>query len=191
MNSVKQKVISELIIKNSKFITIVYPIITKEEVEPLLLECKKDYPKATHYCYCYITTQYKKVSDDGEPSGTAGLPILNVLEKEHMQNILVVVIRYFGGIKLGAGGLIRAYSKATKQALKKAELLPMVKAIKCEITIPYEQVKNMNQLLQTVEIVSEVYLENITYTILVPENHPLIKQKNTKILETTYMKKPE
>lgn len=191
MNTIKQKTISELIIKNSKFITILYPIKEKEEVEILLQECKKDYPKATHYCYAYITLNHKKAWDDKEPTGTAGLPILNILEKEHMQNILAVVIRYFGGIKLGAGGLIRAYSKATKQTLVLATKIPLIKAFKCELQLPYEREKRLIPLLQTTEIITTTYLENITYILLVPEQHPLLKEPNIQILAPTYMKKTE
>lgn len=191
MNTIKQKTISELIVKNSKFITILYPINQKEEVETLLQECKELYPKATHFCYAYITTNHKKAWDDKEPTGTAGLPIINILEKEHMQNILAVVIRYFGGIKLGAGGLIRAYSKSVKQALKLTTKISLIKAFKCELQLPYEKEKRLIPLLQTAEIITTTYLENITYTLLVPEKHPLLNEPNIQILESTYMKKTE
>lgn len=191
MNTIKQKTISELTIKNSKFITILYPINKKEEVGNLLLECQKNYPKATHYCYAYITTDHKKTCDDKEPTGTAGLPILNVLEKEQMQNVLAVVIRYFGGIKLGAGGLIRAYSKSIKQALMLATKIALIKAFKCELHLPYEQEKKYTPLLQTTEIITATYLEEIIYIILIPDQHPLLNMPNLKILESTYMKKTD
>lgn len=111
----------ELIINKSKFISYRYDLSTLSDVETILLSLKKQYKKATHICYAYIYNRdsvHEKCSDDGEPSGTAGYPILNVLKKKNLTNILVVVVRYFGGIKLGAGGLTRAYTKACAEVLK-------------------------------------------------------------------------
>jgi len=101
-----------LVVKNSKFITLIYQVRTKEEVNFYLEEVRVKYPNATHYCYAYIIDLDKKESDDGEPSGTAGIPILQVLEKNELNQVLCIVVRYFGKIKLGAGGLVRAYTKA-------------------------------------------------------------------------------
>lgn len=105
-------------IKKSKFYSKAYEVNTKEDCEKILLELKKEHKKATHICYAYVLSNTAKFCDDGEPSGTAGRPILNVLEKKKISNMMVVVIRYFGGVKLGAGGLVRAYSKAASSALK-------------------------------------------------------------------------
>ncbi len=105
-------------IKKSKFIAFYYNINNKEEVIDILTNLKKEHKKAKHFPYAYrIGTEIKK-SDDKEPSGTAGLPILNILEKNNLNSVLIVIIRYFGGIKLGAGGLIRAYSTAAKEVIK-------------------------------------------------------------------------
>ena len=116
---------NEIIIKNSRFITFLIKINNLEQIQSNLEKLKKDYPKATHYCYAYIINSNKKSSDDGEPSGTAGIPILNVLEKEKLTNILCIVIRYFGGIKLGASGLVRAYTKSVKEALNKVKKIKL------------------------------------------------------------------
>lgn len=102
-------------INKSKFLAYKYELNSTEEVKPILETLKKEHKKARHFCYAYVFNKdsvSEKYSDDGEPSGTAGYPILNVIKKKNLTNILVVVVRYFGGIKLGAGGLTRAYTKA-------------------------------------------------------------------------------
>lgn len=109
-------------IKKSKFIGTFYQITTLDEIAQILDNLKKEHKKATHICYAYRLSNpfSEKACDDGEPSGTAGKPILNVLQKQNRQNCLLVVVRYFGGIKLGAGGLVRAYSKTASETLKEA-----------------------------------------------------------------------
>lgn len=109
--------INTIIINKSKFIALTYHIDNIEEINEKIETIKKIYKDATHYCYAYILDNFEKANDNGEPSGTAGLPILNVLKKEKLNHVLCIVVRYFGGIKLGAGGLIRAYSTATKNSL--------------------------------------------------------------------------
>ena len=109
--------INTIIINKSKFIALIYYIDNINEINNLLDKVKKEYKDATHYCYAYILDNSEKANDDGEPTGTAGLPILNVLKKENLNHVLCIVVRYFGGIKLGAGGLIRAYSNATKEVI--------------------------------------------------------------------------
>lgn len=103
-------------VKKSKFYSQAYNVQTKEEVEKILEDLQKQHKKATHICYAYVLSNTAKFCDDGEPCGTAGRPIFNVLEKKKLQNTLIVVIRYFGGVKLGAGGLTRAYSKSASIA---------------------------------------------------------------------------
>lgn len=105
-------------IKKSKFIGLYYYVEAVEEVEKILEGLKKEHKKARHIPYAYKINNQIKKSDDKEPSGTAGLPILNIIEKNNLNNVLLVVIRYYGGIKLGAGGLIRAYSNAAKETIK-------------------------------------------------------------------------
>lgn len=111
----------EIIEKKSKFLGYCISVNTAEEVDRFIINLKKEHKKCTHICYAYSissTVVLAKAVDDGEPSGTAGRPILNVIEKKNLKNILVVVVRYFGGIKLGAGGLVRAYTKCASQAIK-------------------------------------------------------------------------
>ena len=108
--------------KKSIFIASVFVVTSKEQAQARVDELKQKYYDATHNCYAYVLRDgaYRKFSDDGEPSGTAGMPILNVIERLSLCNTLVVVTRYFGGIKLGAGGLVRAYSTAAAEVLTKA-----------------------------------------------------------------------
>ena len=109
MDRILERYQSEIVINKSRFIGIMMPISSDSEVKDILKELNKEFPKATHYCYAYRVNGKEKSSDDGEPAGTAGRPMLEFLINNELENILVVSIRYFGGIKLGAGGLVRAY----------------------------------------------------------------------------------
>ena len=126
-------------IKKSTFICTLIPVNSIEDINEQLKQIRKKYYDATHNCYSYIVTQKDgtnaiKASDDGEPSQTAGVVILDVLQKNELTNILAVVTRYFGGIKLGAGGLVRAYSSSTSGAVKTIELVPIIKMIYIKIS---------------------------------------------------------
>lgn len=192
MYTIKENVKNEIIIKNSKFLCLLKKINTKEEVEKYLEEIKLEYPKATHYCYAYILNELKKSSDDKEPSGTAGLPILNVLEKENLTSILCIVIRYFGGIKLGAGGLVRAYSKSAKHCLEKAQIIELIKGYLLEITIPYEEIKSLEYLTKNQEVVEKKFESQVKYIIKVSKEFlsTLDKSKtNYKIIKEIYIEK--
>ena len=116
----------EIIEKKSKFYGYAFNVTSAQEVESILAGLKKEHKKCTHICYAYSISSnvvLAKAVDDGEPSGTAGRPIFNVIEKKNLKNILVVVVRYFGGIKLGAGGLVRAYTKCASESIKEKFLL--------------------------------------------------------------------
>jgi len=190
MKTIKENTKNEIIIKNSRFITLLYKIRSKEEIEQYLEQVKKLYPKATHYCYAYkIGENIKKASDDGEPGGTAGMPMLNVLDKEDITNILAITIRYFGGIKLGAGGLIRAYSKSVKEALNKVSLIKLVDGIKCKLTFPYVKEKDIIKQIPEKNILSKTYLENITYIVLLTKDSKLLQSEEVQELEKTYIEK--
>lgn len=190
MYTIHENVKNEIIIKNSRFITIIAKIKFKEEVDSILNQIKKVYPKATHYCYAYkIGETIKKAEDDGEPSSTAGLPMLNILEKEDITNVIAITVRYFGGIKLGASGLIRAYSKSVKEALKKAQTKELIKAVICDITFPYTKEKEINYKIPKEHILDKSYLETITYRIIIPKDSPLLTQYPITIIEESQLEK--
>lgn len=158
----------ELIIKNSKFITLLYKINNEDIVKGILTNVKEIYPDATHYCYAYIIDNQKKSSDDGEPSKTAGLPILKVLENNQLNYILAIVVRYFGGIKLGANGLIRAYSKCTSNALKENTIKELIQGYNINITFPYQEIKKVDYLLKDIKINSKTFDNSIIYNLDIP-----------------------
>ena len=138
MKTINQTFTNEIIIEKSKFIGIIKPLNNKDDVKNILNEIKKEYPKATHYCYGYIVNGLQKSNDDGEPSSTAGKPILETLLKNDLFNVILIVVRYFGGIKLGAGGLTRAYVDSASQTIKKSILLTKKEVEIYKINTSYE-----------------------------------------------------
>lgn len=130
-------------IKKSKFISVALNVQSYDEVLQKIEEIKKLYSNANHYCFSCVVDKNKFYSDDGEPSGTAGKPILNVIEKSNITNCLIVVVRYFGGIKLGAGPLTRAYSNCAKEALKNAKIKELKLFTKICFHISFEQAFNI------------------------------------------------
>lgn len=168
MKSIKEKVTNEIIINKSRFITILTNINGIDKAKEKLENIKKQYKDATHYCYAYIINNHEKCSDNGEPSGTAGMPILNVLKQNDLTNVLCVVIRYFGGIKLGAGGLIRAYSSSASEALNKATITTLVNGYNITIEFSYDNLKQIDYLLKNINIKKD-YQTNITYNFNITE----------------------
>ena len=132
---------AEIIEKKSRFIANLFYVETPQEAEDKIKQVKKKYYDAKHTCFAYITLNgneiQKKCSDDGEPSGTAGAPMLEILEKQSIYNVVVIVTRYFGGILLGTGGLVRAYSDSLKEAIKKSTLVEQEPGYEAEIKLPY------------------------------------------------------
>ena len=168
MKSIQTEITNEIIINKSRFITILTNINDVNKVKEKLEEIKKKYKDATHYCYAYIINNHEKCSDNGEPSGTAGMPILNVLKQNDLTNILCIVIRYFGGIKLGAGGLIRAYSTSASVALNKATITNIVNGYNITIEFSYDNLKQIDYLLKNIDIKKD-YQTNITYNFNITE----------------------
>ena len=179
MYTIDKNVENEIIIKNSKFITLLFKIKSKNDIANILNDVKRKYPKATHYCYAYVVDSYKKSSDDGEPGGTAGMPILNVLEKDEITNILAVVVRYFGGIKLGAGGLVRAYSKSIKDTLDLVNINELQNGKLIRLTFNYGIQDKINYIIKDEEIINKDFKEKIVYTVKV-RNETINKLDNYK-----------
>lgn len=189
IKTIKEEITNEIEIKNSRFITRIFKA-DQENIPLYLNQVKQEYPKATHYCYAYISKNCQKSFDDNEPTGTAGKPILNVLEKEKLEKVLVIIIRYFGGIKLGAGGLIRAYTKATTEALQKATFQEVVDAYKIMIQFPYTDEKKITYLLKEDNIIKKEFQEEITYwAIIEKEKLPELNNIKYEIIEETTIKR--
>lgn len=182
----------EINIKNSKFITLLYKVTTKDDTKVILDNIKKEYSDATHYCYAYIIDNFKKADDDGEPSGTAGMPILKILEDNNLNYIIAIVIRYFGGIKLGANGLIRAYSKCVSNALKENNIKKLIPGYNINITFNFTKIKYIDYLLKDIKINKKLFLDIITYNIDIPEHFiAIIKENNINyhIIKNIYIEK--
>lgn len=167
---------TELIIKRSRFITRVFPVNTEKEAEAHLGKIREQHKDATHNVYAWqvgITKTVQRCSDDGEPGGTAGRPVLEVIKQNDLVNILIVVTRYFGGIKLGAGGLIRAYSQAAREGLEKAGVVEKALHAKYRVTIDYPLANIVQAFLEKKFKIIEVdYGEQVSFIILALEQHP-------------------
>jgi len=149
--TIEKPVTAEFKDRGSKFITYAYPIQTIDEFKIHLAALKKEHPKAVHHCFAYrlgVDGMQFRVSDDGEPSGTAGRPILGQVDSKELTNILIVVVRYFGGTLLGVPGLINAYKTSASQALQNAVLVkkPVTKNLKLQFD--YAQLNDMMQLFR-------------------------------------------
>lgn len=153
--TVKQFNSDEYIVKRSRFIGYAKPVTTVKEANDFIAEIKSKHWDATHNVYAYILREggVKRYSDDGEPQGTAGVPVLDVLEKEGLVDACVVVTRYFGGILLGGGGLVRAYSHSAKIGIDSAEIIIMAHCTDMEIECDYTFYGKLNSFLQNEEAV--------------------------------------
>ena len=183
MNIIKNDCTNEIIIKNSRFICFLKYISTDAEAFSIIEDIKNKYKDSTHVTYAFRTLDKQKFSDDGEPGGTAGAPIMEVILKNDIVNILAIVVRYFGGIKLGAGGLIRAYSKSVRETLLKTNLCLYIKYNYYEIISSYDNLKLLNTLTNNLDITDKFFGENITYKIKIKDELDNIPSlfKNTDI----------
>ncbi len=165
--TIKSAATSEYTEKRSKFIGGAYPCKTEEEAQKILEEIKTRYWDARHNCYAYVVEDGRltRFSDDGEPHGTAGKPILEVINGKGIVNVLVVVTRYFGGVLLGTGGLVRAYSKATKDALENSDVVQMVPCTVFKVMCEYQDHSALLKLLEnTADLLDTQFTERVTVT---------------------------
>ena len=153
--TIKSCVEAEITEKKSKFICHAYHVESVDEAEEILRNLRKEYHDARHNCFAYriIKDDVSRASDDGEPSGTAGMPMLNILNGRNLSNILVVVTRYFGGILLGTGGLVRAYSLATTLALDSASIVTQTCGLEARFFIDYRDLEELKYILKNRGIV--------------------------------------
>ena len=166
--------VGEVVEKKSRFIATIRPVETKEEAEEFFAEMKKKYWDARHNCFACVVGEkgeYVRSSDDGEPSGTAGKPMLEVLQKEEICNVAVVVTRYFGGTLLGTGGLVRAYQQAVKEGLKESIIVEKKPGRKLQATCDYNELGKLQYLLSQkgFPILDSIYQEKVTLFILLPK----------------------
>ena len=196
--TIKENVSAELVDKKSKFIANLFYIESREEAEDIIKIQKKKYYDARHNCYAFRVLGedgiIEKSSDDGEPSGTAGAPMLNILSKMEITNVLVIVTRYFGGILLGTGGLVKAYSNSTKLALEKAEISMLEEGFVYKLELNYSDLENFKYFMKNneIKILKEEYFENVKLSIFVPKNKiDCLNSNNINEFNITNMKKEE
>ena len=164
---IKEECTNTIVIEKSRFITYLEYCENEEQYKEYLKTIKKKHYDATHVCSAFLGKDTRRSSDDGEPSGTAGVPMLSCLDKHGMENTAAFVVRYFGGIKLGAGGLIRAYSSSVSEAIKQADLVEDRMFNQYTITLNYETANRIDYLLnKECEEVETEYSENVKYTFL-------------------------
>ena len=158
----------EIIINKSRFIGRAFPVESEEEALSLLSSIRKQHYDATHNCYAYVIRNgAARFSDDGEPSGTAGMPRMEVLKHNDIQNVLVIVTRYFGGILLGAGGLVRAYSRSASEAVKASVPVCVTPGTMLKIVLDYSRYNALCDFIRANAVVDNIeYAENITLDII-------------------------
>lgn len=188
--TIKNNIENSLKIKNSNFITCLFYVENISDALQYIKEVKNKYPKASHYCYAYIIGPVNKACDDGEPSGTAGIPMLNVLIQKNLKNILAVVVRYFGGIKLGAAGLLRAYTTSVTSALELSGITEIIPGIRVKVTINYSGISNFEYLIKDSTIISKVFSDNACYIVDIDaKNLNIISNYNYEIISHLNIKK--
>lgn len=169
--TISEDVSSEIVEKKSRFIADVFYVESKEEAEEKIKEIKKKYYDAKHHCFAYSIYEENgrldRFSDDGEPSGTAGSPMLNILTSNNLCNVVAVVTRYFGGVLLGTGGLVRAYSEALTKAIEEANIIEKDLGYIAKIKVNYNDVEKLKYYLgqQNIKIIDTKYDENVDFMV--------------------------
>ena len=168
MKTIAKAVESEINVKKSQFICHLFPTKTKKESKEIILKVNEQYSDATHNCTAYIVSDGEGFDDDGEPGGTAGKPMINVLRKNELHNVTAVVTRYFGGIKLGAGGLVRAYSKSVLEAINEAEILEVELYDVYKLIFEYSDIKLADGEVRNnnLEAIAKDYSDKVIYEVV-------------------------
>ena len=168
MKTIAKAVESEINVKKSQFICHLFPTKTKKESKEIILKVNERYSDATHNCTAYIVSDGEGFDDDGEPGGTAGKPMINVLRKNDLHNVTAVVTRYFGGIKLGAGGLVRAYSKSVLEAINEAEILEVELYDVYTLAFEYSDIKLADSEVRNnnLEVINKDYSDKVIYDVV-------------------------
>ena len=173
---------AEIVEKKSRFIATVRPVKTEEEAKAFIEEMKKKYYDARHNCWCYLLQEggVVRYSDDGEPAKTAGTPALEVLQHSGLTDLIVVVTRYFGGVLLGTGGLVRAYTTATARALENAEVVTVRSVVELQVTVDYALYERASLLIDAAgaKQAAPEFTDRVTLRWQMPEHTeaPLLEQ---------------
>lgn len=167
MKTIEKPYKVDLEIKKSQFICRIYPAKNIKEAKEIIKYISEKYNDATHNCSAYIVIDGEGYDDDGEPSGTAGRPMLNILKKNELSNIVAIVTRYFGGIKLGAGGLVRAYGKSVLDALDSSKIVEMEEYKIYELSFEYTFIKNIEKEIRenNINVINKEYKEKVNFKI--------------------------
>jgi uncharacterized YigZ family protein len=195
--TIKYNIDKEYIVEKSKFFVKLYKIASEDDVNKILIDIKNKYKGASHYCYGYIINNIKRFNDDKEPNGTAGLPILDVLIKNNINYVLAVVIRYFGGIKLGASRLSRTYSMVIRKSINKDDIVNLIASKKVKVIFKYDDIKKVDYILKDINIYYKEYNNDIIYYCNIDINSfnniilelNLIDNINIEYLEDSYIEK--
>lgn len=192
MNSfitIKENIQTEIVVKKSKFICNLIKVENQEEAENVIKQLKKKYYDARHNCVAYRVIEDDKIieksSDDGEPSGTAGGPMLNILQKNNLCNVVAVVTRYFGGILLGTGGLVRSYSDATLDAIEMAEKIEKCIGLEFQAEVEYNNLETFKYYCK----INNIFIEDIDYSDIIVCKIQLEEANKAKLLEDFETKK--
>ncbi len=177
MKTIKKPVQIEINIKKSQFICSLYPTKNKAESKEIIQELNQKYNDATHNCTAYIVGDGEGFDDDREPGGTAGKPMINVLRKNELHNITAIVTRYFGGIKLGAGGLVSAYSKSVMEAVGQAEIVEIEEYDVYKLTFEYSDIKLVDTEVRNnqLEAIDKEYSDKVSYQVVSKDNRNIEK----------------
>ncbi|WP_407377680.1 YigZ family protein [Methanobrevibacter sp.] len=193
MKTIKEPVQSEIVIKKSQFICSLFPTRTKSESKQIIQKINEQYSDATHNCTAYIASDGEGFDDDGEPGGTAGKPMINVLRKNELHNVTAVVTRYFGGIKLGAGGLVRAYSKSVMDAVGEAEILEIEEYEVYTLIFEYSDIKAVDSEVRnnSLEVIDKQYSDKVLYDVVSKDNRDIVKifEKYSGKIRTSFKNK--
>lgn len=164
--TIAEDVLTQQIISKSKFLSYLAPVSDEDEAKEYLRMIKKEHPKATHHCSAFIVGDIERSNDDGEPASSAGLPMLQVLRGSDLDNVIAVVVRYYGGTKLGVGGLIRAYGSSVTMSIEEAKILEPKWVYTVALTFPYDMINPVETLAEGVsEIIDREYTDNVTYIL--------------------------
>jgi uncharacterized YigZ family protein len=188
-NCIAEYAETELVIKHSRFIGRAYPVQSTDEAESILVEIRNHFKDASHNCFAYVIDDgHMRCSDDGEPQGLAGTPILSVIKKRELEKVLVTVTRYYGGVKLGGGGLVSAYSTTASSVIEKAGLKTWRQNIIAKLSFNYDQAKIVDSIIKKVgaRLLQSEYFETVQYSIAI-EVDRWEEMKNTLLSFNIYI----